>query len=43
MSSEVKFELFPEAKHGRYKISTPYTHCYTNKGKYETGGTSLYY
>ena len=31
MSSEARFEFFPEAKHGKYKNSTPPTLFYTTK------------
>ena len=41
ISSEVRFKLSPEAKHGKSQISTSYTLCYTNKGNSETGSTSL--
>ena len=43
ISSEVRFELCPESKHGKSEISTPHTLLSTRKGNFETGKTSLYY
>ena len=40
ISSEVRFKLFPESKHGKSEISTTHTLCYTNKGNPETVVTS---